>query len=103
MIDRALKVFDLVEFVGSGNVASVRKLRGQPGNQTAELRYMKDDGELDFSPFEMRAETVRKLCDLKEVMEHAPQIGRSSKPRGNQGEERRVIYTPLDAWVKKMA
>lgn len=79
MIERPIKIFDLVQFQGSGNVASVRQVNGLACDQTATLRYMRDDGELDYSPFEMRAETVRKLCVLIDVVTQSNRVGRTAR------------------------
>lgn len=63
-ITRDLRVFDLIEFDGTLNVASVRKIVTDDGERVAILRYMKDDGELDFSPFTMSIRAITKICTI---------------------------------------
>ena len=63
---RQLRAFDLIEFDGSTNVASVRKIVTEDGEQVAILRYMRDDGELDFAPFTLTVRAILKICSIRD-------------------------------------
>jgi hypothetical protein len=91
-----IKLFDRLEFVASGNVASVRDIVGRREYQTLTLRYVHDDGELDLQPFEMLEATARKLCRL--VDNDSP-----VKPtqEGPKGAARTVKFNAQAEWLRR--
>lgn len=105
-ITRPLKVFDLIRFDGSTNFASVRKIRTEDGEEVAELRYMRDDGELDFSPFILTTKAIVKICtiideDVSRNTRRPVLVGRSTKEREEPGHQaKRPKFDPrLTAWA----
>jgi hypothetical protein len=98
---RRLQPFDLIEFDGSTNVASVRKIQILDGQEVAVLRYVRDDGELEFVPVTMTVRALMRISTLRDSAcykntRRPAQVGRASRPKTERIEpESRVIFQPL--------
>lgn len=105
---RPLRVFDLVEFDGSTNVASVRKIETEDGEQVAVLRYMRDDGELDFTPFTLTVRAILRICTIRDEnvsrsTRRPVLIGNASKERASVNQEAsRPSFDSLATWARKV-
>lgn len=101
---RTLKLFDLIEFDGSTNVASVRKIHTQDGEQVAVLRYLRDDGELEFVPVTMTVRALMRISTLREAgcyqnTRRPAQVGRASRPKNERNEAAPAAFEPLLCWT----
>lgn len=107
---RPLKPFDVVEFDGSTNVASVRKVVTEDGELVAYLKYMLDDGSLQFTSFTMTVRAVMRLCTLRDEGAYQKSrrpaaVGRSSSrkpPASHEGpsSSRPDFKRVAKAWKK---
>lgn len=103
---RPLRVFDLIEFSGSSNVASVRKIVTEDGEQVAILRYMRDDGELDYSPFTMTVRAILRVCSIRDEdvsrnLRRPVLVGRAGKERASINQEAsRPSFESLTTWAR---
>ena len=109
-ITRELRIFDLVEFDGSTNVASVRKILTEDGEQVAVLRYMRDDGELDFAPFTLTVRAITRICTIRDenvsrTTRRPVLVGCAAKERASANHEasRPTFDGVLTAWAGKRA
>ena len=103
---RQLRAFDLIEFDGSTNVASVRKIVTEDGEQVAILRYMRDDGELDYAPFTLTVRAILKICSIRDegVSRNTRRpvlVGCASKERASVNQEARPTFDGLATWARK--
>jgi hypothetical protein len=104
---RRLQPFDLIEFDVSTNVASVRKIQIQDGERVAVLRYLRDDGELEFVPVTMTVRALMRISTLRDAASYQntrrpAQIGRASRPKTERIEpESMAVFQPLQRWAAR--
>jgi hypothetical protein len=104
---QVLKAFDIVEFDGSTNVASVRKITTQDGQPVAHMRYINDDGSLEFAPFTMTVAAIRRICTICDSEAYTntrrpAQIGRATERENSKPEDatQPMDFQCLQAWAR---